>query len=65
MPKSTIVTEDQLREVGDALKNLDTVDNEIRMAKLIGVDTTEAEKRSAETRQQLSKIRNVYGPGSL
>lgn len=65
MAQSTIVTKDQLQQVDEALANLKTVDNEIRLAKLAGIDVTEAEKRAQDARQELARIRNTYGPGSV
>lgn len=65
MAKSTIVTDEQLRQVSDAIASMKTLDDEIRLAKLAGIDVTEAEKRAGEARTQLSRIKNAYGPGTV
>lgn len=65
MAESKVVTPEMVADVSARLKDLDGVDREIALAKRAGIDVTDAEKKSQELRQQLARIKQTYGPGSI
>lgn len=63
MDASHPLTEQHLTRINDALKQLDEMDRQIRMAKMAGIPMEHHEKNSAAARSQLQSIKQVYFPG--
>ncbi len=57
------LSEQHFTQIQQALAALDRADRHIQMARMAGIDVALQEKASAEARDKLLRIKQVYFPG--
>lgn len=63
MPVESPIKEEDLGELNDRLKELDTADTLIDQSIRAGIDMKEQKERSQELRQRLMKMKQAFFPG--